>query len=296
MTRRLLHRAALDVLPALDAEAAWPLIEADYRRRGAEALRDWSSLRRGSGLSVNLAEWPTDRLEWLVRMLLESFPLPPEGEPSYHTGWVGPDDELRQVRDRVIDLLIRRHLEGDSGERLLRFAPISPQLQQRLDWERQQHQAAQLLAGMAAGASPAAEGPGIPAQVVVRLLDDGDFRLVHIADDLLAAVLHATAAQVGEDAGFDVSMLYGRNEPADDPQDRPGTASPSGRKKETKIHKSDSRRTRLQAYIRRRAMRHAAQPHPRGRVRADPRGAGQVRAPASTSTSSPPASTARRHG
>ena len=245
----LLRRAALDVLLALDAESAWSLIEVDHRRRGAEALRDWSSLRRGSGLSVNLADWPTDRLEGLGRVLLEAFPLPPEDEPPHHTGWLGLEDELCNVRDRVIDLLIRRHVEGDEAAAATLCA-LAPRLQRRLDWEIQQHQAAQLLAGITLSATPAGEGPGIPIQVVARVLDDGDFRLVRSVDDLLAAILHALA-QVGGDVAFDLSMLYGKNEPAESPQEQPASAPSSGPKKKTKLHKRLGEDA-LQAYVRRR--------------------------------------------
>ena len=88
-------------------------------------------------------------------------------------------------------------------------------MKERFEWETQRREALRLLGNL--GQSLASESPplaiaGIPVEQVVRLLDEADYRLVRSGDDLLNALVHMLR-QVDEGAPYDLSMLYGRNEP-----------------------------------------------------------------------------------
>ncbi len=247
-----LRCAALNTRLALDPEDAWPLIEDAYSLRGPVALREWSFLweRRG-GLGRPLPEWPTARLERLCQMLIESFPLPTGDEPRLRSGWVTIDDELQNLRDRIIDILFQRRVEGDE-EAAATICARSPVLQRHLDWQIRQHQAQQLLAGLTQGINSQGTDAGIPVEAAIRLLDDAEFRLIRSHDDLLAAAVHALA-QVDRDAAFDLSMLYGKNEPAAASEEANPEKKQRGRRRSRKLHKRLDEDA-LQAYIRRRLM------------------------------------------
>jgi hypothetical protein len=248
----VLRYAALNVRLALDPEDAWPLIEDAYRRRGPDALRKWSFLwQRRDGLGRPLPEWPTARLERLCQMLIESFPLPTGDESRLRSGWVTTDYELQNLRDRAIHILFQRRVEGDE-EAAATICAGSPGLQRRLEWQIRQHQAQQLLAGLTQGINSWGTDAGIPVEAAVRLLDDAEFRLIRSHDDLLAAAVHALA-QVERDAAFDLSMLYGKNEPAAVSEQANTEDKQRGRRKSRKVHKRLGEDA-LQAYIRRRLV------------------------------------------
>ncbi len=247
-----LRCAALNVRLALDPEDAWPLIEDAYPRRGSDTLRGWSFLwQRRGGLGRPLPEWPTARLERLCQMLIESFPLPTGDEPRMRSGWVTTDDELQNLRDRIINILFQRRVEGDE-EAAATLCAGSPNLQRRLERAIRQHRAQQLLAGLTQRINSQGTEAGIPVEDAVRLLDDAEFRLIRSHDDLLAAVLHALA-QVEGDAAFDVSMLYGKNEPAAATDEANPEEKKRGRRKSGKVHQRLGEEA-LQVYIRRRLM------------------------------------------
>ena len=242
------YRKALDVRLALDPQGAWPMIEAAYRKRGADALRDLSSLwQRRADFGANLSQWPTGQLNCLAQILMETFPLPAETEhPPDDWILMGTDDELRDVRNRVLSMLIQRRLDGDTSA-LSSLFETQPQLKERFEWETQRREALRLLGNL--GQSLASESPplaiaGIPVEQVVRLLDEADYRLIRSGDDLSNALVHVLR-QVDEGAPYDLSMLYGRNEPV----------KPSRRSK-GKLGKKQVRKRleeeALQAYVRRR--------------------------------------------
>ena len=244
----LLRRKALDVRLALDPEGAWSSFEADYGQRGADALRDASSLwqRRGD-FGANLSLWPTPQLVRLAQILLDAFPLPSETE--YPPGeWVmmGVDDELKQLRDLVISVLIQRQLDGDTHSIAALFN-TEPRLSERLEWEKQQRAASLVLNTLEQTLPPKTPLPAsttIPVEQAVRLLDEADYRLIRSADDLQRALVHVLK-QIDESAPYDVSMLYGRNDPA-----QKGGSSKSNSRKKTLRARLDE--AALQAYMRRR--------------------------------------------
>ena len=142
----------------LDPQGAWPLIEAAYRQRGGDVLRELSSLWQRSGdFGADLSQWPTAQLERLSLILIETFPLPPESE-HVSGRWVmmGTDEELQLVRDRVIGMLIQRRLDGDSRP-LTSLFEAEPRLKERFEREKQQREALRLLGNL--GQNPASESP-----------------------------------------------------------------------------------------------------------------------------------------
>jgi hypothetical protein len=243
----VLYRKALDVRLALDPQGAWPHIEVDYQRRGADALRCLLSLRqRQAEFGANLSQWPTPQLERLAQMLLETFPLPADAErPPEGFVMMGIDDDLKETRNRVISTLVRRRLDGDSHA-LASLFEIEPRLKDRFEWEKQQSEASQLLGVLGqrlTSESSLSATTGIPVEQVVRLLDNADYRLIRSADDLLKAVVHVLR-QAEEGAPYDVSMLYGRS--AENP-DR-GIKGKAGKKRARRRLEEHA----LQAYVRRR--------------------------------------------
>jgi hypothetical protein len=153
---------------------------------------------------------------------------------------------LQLVRDRIIGMLIQRRLDGDSHA-LASLFEAEPRLKESFEREKQQREALNLLGNL--GQNPTPESAmsatvGIPVEQVVRLLDEADYRLIRSGDDLLKALVHVLR-QVGEDAPYDVSMLYGGNE-----QETPGqgTKPNTGKKQGPKRLREDA----LQAYICRR--------------------------------------------
>ena len=78
----------------------------------------------------------------------------------------------------------------------------------------------------------------------MRLLDEADYRLIRSGDDLLKAIVHVLR-QIEEDAPYDLSMLYGRNESETAGQ---GIKGKSGKKRVRRRLGEDA----LQAYVRRR--------------------------------------------
>ncbi len=247
-----LQYAALDVRLALDPEDVWPLMEDAYRQRGSDALREWSFLwHRRSGLGRQLTEWPTARLERLGQMFIESFPLATGGEPQLQSRWVTTDDELHILRDRILEILFQRRLEGDE-EAVATLCTTSPDLHRRLERQIRQHQVRELLAGLTQSIKPLGTEAGIPVEAAVRLLDDAEFRLIRSHDDLLAAAVHALI-QIERDAAYDLSMLYGKNEPATASEPESSKKKQKGQRKVRKVHKRLDEDA-LQAYIRRRLM------------------------------------------
>ena len=184
-------------------------------------------------------------------MLIESFPLPTGDEPRFRSGCVTADDELQNLRDRIINILFQRRVEGDEMAAATICAGSSD-LQRRLEWEIRQHQAQQLLAGLTQGINPQGTEARIPVEAAVRLLDDAEFRLIRSHDDLLETAVHALT-QVERDVAFDLSMLYGKNERAAASERANPEEKQRGRGKSRKVHKRLGEDA-LQAYIRRRLM------------------------------------------
>lgn len=242
----VLYRKALDVRLALDPHGAWPLVEADYRQRSAEALRDLSSLWEHRGeLGANFSQWPTEQLDRLAQMLTETVPVGLETEhSSSKVVMVGADVELRHLRNIITSMLVQRRLDGD-GLALASLLKTDPLLKERFEWEKQQREASRLLGSVSlASESPIPAPAGISAEHVVRLLDEADYRLIRSGNDLLIALVHALR-QIDEGAPYDVSMLYGRNEPQ---KPGPGIKGKTANKQVRGRLDEDA----LQAYVRRR--------------------------------------------
>lgn len=270
----VLYRKALDVRLAVDPQGAWPLIEVAYQRRGGDALRDLSSLwQRQADFGANLSQWSTSQLERLAQILLETFPLPAETEhPPEGFVMMGTDDELKEVRNRVISTLVGRRLDGDSHA-LASLFEIEPRLRERFEWEKQQREASRMLGTLVqsvASESPFAGTTGIPVEQVVRLLDEADYRLIRSGDDLLKALIHVLR-QVDEDAPYDLSMLYGRNEP----EMRGRGFKPKTKKAKVR---SPLEEDALQAYVRRR-LDDMLPPHTRNPDQNILRAGGQISTP-----------------
>lgn len=251
-----LWRRTLDIRLALDPAGTLPHIEDEFRRGGREALRGLPSLGYRSGqLRADLATWSTAMLGRLGMIFLRAYPLSePSGEESGRAYRVTADHELRWTRDRIVDVLLDRQDNEDNGT-LASLVEIEPILGDRSAWVLRQWEASQLLGDLSEAQRKAAPGVGdiaIPTDRVIRLLDEAAYRLVRTPGDLLAALVDVFDRIKG-DVAYDLPMLYGKPEPAEEAVQTKGQG---GKKGSSKFKKAKARKRldedALQAYVRRR--------------------------------------------
>lgn len=232
----VLRRAAINCLLALDAGAAWPLIDADYRQRGRQSLLELTTLHADHAeLRVDLQQWPTTRLEAVCRLLLEAFPVRIDLERTTRVTRVTAATQLCEVRDRAISLLL--HQESQEAREILdRLAASDAGLAEWLCGHRVRREAQAVVSNL-----PPAEQESAPQLSVtdaIRVLDQADYRLIRSSDDLLE-VVRDVLRLVEQDVAADLAMLYGK--PARQ-KDSNGDAIPRDHLEEDA----------LQAYVRRR--------------------------------------------
>jgi hypothetical protein len=228
-----LRQAGRNVLLARNPAAAFDLIEPEFATRGRAALEELPALTdwRG-GTHVRWERWPADLLERLGRLLLRGFP--PADDPQFHGGFMTPDQELRELRSRLITHLLSQPEPGPQ-EALDRLAGMDSTIRDWVATHRASEQAGRLLPTVNPATAP--DPAALSVVEAVRLLDRAGYRLIRSADDLLDAVLESLR-QVQAEVGHDLPMLY--NAP-----DRK-----SGGQQPRKHLEEDA----LQAYLRRRLL------------------------------------------
>lgn len=193
-------RQALDKwgsLRQLDEEREiWQREEAPASPSGAaaEEAAD-SSLGGFPAPDVDLESLPSLELEQLSSRLIEG--LPPE------SAFPGREEDLCFLRDAIPALLLRRGQEGDA-EALERLAAKHPSVRSWLDHARAQQGAEGLVAGLV---RTPGSGGHVPVAQVVRLLQDGRYRLLRTHDDL-QAVVREELERIAADAKNHLAMLY----------------------------------------------------------------------------------------
>jgi hypothetical protein len=202
-----LRRAGLNCRLVLDPEGAWPMVEEDFRRREAEALRDLNVLQEHGrhGFRIDMAGWPVARLEALERLLLCAYPVRSDPEREGRIITMTAETQLRDTRDRVFWLLRSRD-DAEARAAVERLAALDEGLAM---WLRD-YQARESAEGILAGLPPSGGEvtSSVPFAEAIRLLDQGDYRLVRNADDLLEAVCEVLRL-VERDVAADLPMLYG---------------------------------------------------------------------------------------
>lgn len=198
--------AAIDQLLSLDPAKAWTALSREIRKRGKQALLEVHSLHDlHGGRTVNFADWPSDVLEGLARALLKLFP--PHKDPIRHAGKaysVGPQEEYRELRQRIPSLLLKR----DSSEDKAALDRLAAEFKTVDEWLKQQR-------GNVAAANVLARLDGeqsnplglVPVEKVARLLEDDRFCVIRTPEDL-QAVLVSELEEISKDAAHHLSMLY----------------------------------------------------------------------------------------
>jgi len=207
-TTETLRRAGLNFRLALDPEGAWPLIEEDYRRRGAELLRELSVFQQHGrhAIRIDLTGWPVSRLEALGRLLLREYPIHSDPERADRIIKVTPETQLRDTRDQLIWILFSRD-DAEARNALERLAAPDVDLEKRI----RDYRARQAAEGILAGITPQAAEAGsfVPLAEAIRLLDQAGYRLIRNAADLLEAVCEVLTL-IERDIPEDLPMLYGK--------------------------------------------------------------------------------------
>ena len=202
--------AALGELLHLDVETAWPYVVCAHKERGKDALLDLGTLYAGRRNRVGMDSpvWTPERLLELSRMLCKEFP--PEKDPP-REGWPGPEQELRDVRDNIPEILFRRGV-GENRKALEQLVREQPKWKDWYDQACAQEKARGQLAGVVPLGS---EGfRPLPFQKVCKLLENAEYRIIRDNDDLLD-VLEELIRRIGRDAGKHIEMLYLPEEIAD---------------------------------------------------------------------------------
>jgi len=227
----------LSSLLALKPDAAWPLIESEYRSRGKDVLLDLSSLWGGViGPSVSLDDWPTDRLESLARMLLQSYPRVQDPQLYRHGFHIcTPETSLRELRQLTLARLLRRDERA-----FLRLADLDSSVREWHAAHKARSAATELLIAVPHPAiCPGSETDLVPLAMAVQLMEHANFRVLRSDDDLMEVLLEVLKC-VEHDVGYDLKMLYAA------PQKRAkGTEKPA-------LPRKHLMEEAVQAYLRRR--------------------------------------------
>jgi len=203
----LMRRAGLDAMLVIEPTAAVPLLAARFAEQGKDLIVSLTSLTsRYQGETARPVAWPASLIEILVVVLYKAFP--PENDPHYEGAYsVGPEDELRWLRDGLVNTLFQRGQPEDE-EVIKRLAAQHPRLG---TWY------ANVLANLAAqrltehmvppeGPKVTVEGR-VPVGEVVRLLEDALYRLLR-SDADLQRVLLEEIREIEKTSKQHLAMLY----------------------------------------------------------------------------------------
>jgi hypothetical protein len=190
---------ALNVLLALAPEEAIAHVEEGFAKAGERLLVRLRSLTSATHLQARWWDWPPDRIVRLSRLLFEAYP--PHEDPPVTSGIVRLEDELRNLRWRLLDQLLKSN--GSSVERAIDEAKkLDPTARQWIEGAQASAEADSLLAR-----SISLSETGISIPKAVRLLDEEYFRLIRTADDLLEVVVEELA-NLERDVDSDFALLY----------------------------------------------------------------------------------------
>lgn len=235
-----LRQGGRNVLLVRNPTAALDLIEPDFAARGTAALEELSALWGWRHeVHVRWEHWPLDLLERLGRLLLNGYP--PAIDPELRDGFVTPDQELRQIRGQLINLLLQRP-DPDAQTVVDRLIELAPTVRAWVATPRASEQAGQLVRTFDPTASrdPAA----LTVSEAVQVLDRAAYRLIRSACDLLDAALEALG-NIQSDVGHDLPMLY------EAPKRATKDKQPKNKKGKPREHLHEDA---LRAYLRRRLL------------------------------------------
>lgn len=206
---RLKRTVGLDALLRVEPSAAIPQLMARYKTEGKTILADLSTLAdRFPSEGVKPASWPTPMIEGLVDVLYDAYP--PENDPQDEfvgARSVGPDDELRWLRNGLITTLFERHQPEDQ-EALKRLAGRYPCLGRWYKSVQAGLAAQQVVRNLVPPDRPEVTIEGrVPVKKVVRLLDQARYRLIRSNTDLQRVLLEELR-EIEKDAKCHLAMLY----------------------------------------------------------------------------------------
>ena len=205
---REMRYAGLDALLITNPEEGVSLLAERTSEEGQAILLAMSSLQHHHwGPSANVSAWKVEQLEKLLEVLFVCFPRnadPQRGGGAYS---VGPDDELRELRDRIPRILFDREGRGDHAA-LERLARKIPDVKVWLDYVRANRGVSNLVSYLTLPTGPTDRNETtIPVKQVVRLLEDALYRLIRSSADL-QRVLTEELREIARSAKSHLSMLY----------------------------------------------------------------------------------------
>ncbi len=206
---RALRDAGLDALLKTDPLKAVPQLAERYKQEGPGLLLRMTSLSdHHHRPEAVISSWPSHLLEQLADLLHDAFP--PETDPVRQAGVaysVGREDELREMRGQIPVILLKRGTPEDHAA-LRRLAERYPGVRRWYDHTQSQQAAHTVLAHITAPDGPsAAVSTNLPVAKVVRLLDDGIYRLIRSVEDLQRVLCEELEGIAGS-AKDHLSMLY----------------------------------------------------------------------------------------
>jgi hypothetical protein len=204
-----LRQAGCSVLIIRNPATALTLIEADFEIRGIPALREMAVLWAWRGhTDVRWDLWPVAQLERIGRLLIRGYPATADDPQKPPMAWGDPghEDQLCQIRNRVIDVLLH-HSDPDAQAGLDRLVALDPKIGEYVENHRTSALAGNLIPTL--DMSGARDPSAFTLDEAVRILERGEYRLIRSADDLLEAVIECLRT-INGDIGYDVAMLYGR--------------------------------------------------------------------------------------
>lgn len=201
-----LRDAGIDLLLMVDPEEGWRHLKALAARESPKdvLLRMHSLLPHHYGPSAVFDSWPPVQLASLEELLLSCFP--PEDDPQWEEGQVrslGEEDDLRSVRDHIPQLLYRRDGEGDH-ETLEALAARHRRIREWLDDVRGHQGAESVIAGLGRSTRP---GRQVPLLLMLKLLQEAQYRVLGSADDLQEVILEQLRL-IAAEAKQHLSLLY----------------------------------------------------------------------------------------
>jgi hypothetical protein len=231
-----LRQGGRNVLLDRNPADAMELIEKDFAVRGKAALEElhvlWGCRDEHR---VTWEKWPLELLERLGRLLVTAYPR--GDDPEQRSVWSTPDQELRDVRDRLVSLLLRRP-DGEAPAIVDRFGKLDLAVAEWAANHRANERAGQLIPTFDPLGAEVAGALSLPE--AVKILDRTGYRIIRSEDDLLDAVMEALR-EVNKDVGHDLPMLYQKP--------KRQTKKPAGKNQEPREHLEEDA---LQAYVRRR--------------------------------------------
>ncbi len=204
-----LRDAGLDALLVAEPSKAVLQLTERYECEGVDLVLRMTSLTdHHHRPEAVVGSWPSPLLEQLVNLLHQAFPA--ETDPEREAGvayQVGQEDELREMRRRIPMILLDRGTPEDH-EILNRLSEQYPTVHKWYNYTRSQQAAQTVLSQITAPDGPSTSlSTTLPVKKVVRLLDDGIYRLMR-SDKDLQRVLLEELDEIANSVKEHLSMLY----------------------------------------------------------------------------------------